>query len=253
MIFIINVILAIITNDRVDEINKLTLLAEKSFLEKNYSESIKNYKTLIDSLDYSNEKIFLNLAHAHLLLSDTLNAIENYNLASLTDNGKIKSIAFQQLGNINEKNNKLNEALNFYKESIIADNNNNDSKFNYELIKKKLEQEKNQKQDKKKENKEDSQNNQKKNQSENKKQDKEGKEEKNNENKNQEEKKQNENSKNDQKKSKEESIEEKLKKINMTKKKAEMILNALNNNEFQYIQQLKRKPTKKTDKSKPDW
>jgi len=253
MIFIINVILAIITNDRVDEINKLTLLAEKSFLEKNYSESIKNYKTLIDSLDYSNEKIFLNLAHAHLLSSDTLNAIENYNLASLTDNDKIKSIAFQQLGNINEKNNKFNEALNFYKESIIADNNNNDSKFNYELIKKKLEQEKNQKQDKKKENKEDSQNNQKKNQSENKKQDKEGKEEKNNENKNQEEKKQNENSKNDQKKSKEESIEEKLKKINMTKKKAEMILNALNNNEFQYIQQLKRKPTKKTDKSKPDW
>ena len=253
MIFILNVILAIITNDRVDEINKLTLLAEKSFLEKNYSESIKNYKTLIDSLDYSNEKIFLNLAHAHLLSSDTLNAIENYNLASLTDNGKIKSIAFQQLGNINEKNNKLNEALNFYKESIIADNNNNDSKFNYELIKKKLEQEKNQKKKKKKENKEDSQNNQKKNQSENKKQDKEGKEEKNNENKNQEEKKQNENSKNDQKKSKEESIEEKLKKINMTKKKAEMILNALNNNEFQYIQQLKRKPTKKTDKSKPDW
>ena len=39
----------------------------------------------------------------------------------------------------------------------------------------------------------------------------------------------------------------------MTKKKAEMILNALNNNEFQYIQQLKRKPSKKTDKTKPDW
>ena len=39
----------------------------------------------------------------------------------------------------------------------------------------------------------------------------------------------------------------------MTKKKAEMILNALNNNEFQYIQQLKRKPSKKKDKSKPDW
>ena len=33
----------------------------------------------------------------------------------------------------------------------------------------------------------------------------------------------------------------------MSKKKAEMILNALNNNEFQYIQQLKRKPNKKKD------
>ena len=50
-----------------------------------------------------------------------------------------------------------------------------------------------------------------------------------------------------------ESLEEKLKKINMSKKKAEMILNALNNNEFQYIQQLKRKPNKKKDTTKPDW
>jgi len=252
MIFVLNLILTIIINDKIDQINKLTSLAEKSFLNKNYSESIKNYKTLIDSLDYSNEKVFLNLAHAHLLSSDTLNAIENYNLASLTENNKIKSIAFQQLGNINEKNNKLNEALNFYKESIIADNENNDSKFNYELVKKKLEQEKNQ-QNKEKDNKENSKENQKKNQSENKKQDKEGQEDKKKESESQEEKKQNEQSKNDQKKSNEESIEEKLKKINMTKKKAEMILNALNNNEFQYIQQLKRKPSKKTDKTKPDW
>ncbi len=252
MIFVLNLILTIIINDKIDQINKLTSLAEKSFLNKNYSESIKNYKTLIDSLDYSNEKVFLNLAHAYLLSSDTLNAIENYNLASLTENNKIKSIAFQQLGNINEKNNKLNEALNFYKESIIADNKNNDSKFNYELVKKKLEQEKNQ-QNKEKDNKENSKENQKKNQSENKKQDKEGQEDKKNKSESQEEKKQNEQSKNDQKRSKEESIEEKLKKINMTKKKAEMILNALNNNEFQYIQQLKRKPSKKTDKTKPDW
>ena len=30
-------------------------------------------------------------------------------------------------------------------------------------------------------------------------------------------------------------------------------LDALNNNEFQYIQQLKRKSKKKLDKNKPDW
>ena len=50
MIFIINVILAIITNDRVDEINKLTLLAEKSFLEKNYKE-----EPLVGIMKYPNE------------------------------------------------------------------------------------------------------------------------------------------------------------------------------------------------------
>lgn len=252
MIFIINIILVFILNDRIDEINRLTDSAEKSFFSKNYDESIRNYKTLIDSLDYSNEKIYLNLAHSYLLSNDTLNAIENYNFASLTENNKIKSIALQQLGNINEKNKKLDEALSFYKESIIANNNNEDSKYNYELVKRRIEEEKkkNQQNNKKDQNK-NSKDNQKKDQSENKKQDKEGKEDKNNQN--QDEQKQNKENEKNEKKSEEESVEEKLKKINMTKKKAEMILNALNNNEFQYIQQLKRKPSKKTDKSKPDW
>ena len=252
MILILNIILVFILNDKIDEINRLTNSAEKSFFSKNYDESIRNYKTLIDSLDYSNEKIYLNLAHSYLLSNDTLNAIENYNFASLTENNKIKSIALQQLGNINEKNKKLDEALSFYKESIIADNNNEDSKYNYELVKRRIEEEKkkNQQNNKKDQNK-NSKDNQKKNQSENKKQDKEGKEDKNNQK--QDEQKQNKENEKNEKKSKEESVEEKLKKINMTKKKAEMILNALNNNEFQYIQQLKRKPSKKTDKSKPDW
>ena len=252
MILILNIILVFILNDRIDEINRLTDSAEKSFFSKNYNESIRNYKTLIDSLDYSNEKIYLNLAHSYLLSNDTLNAIENYNFASLTENNKIKSIALQQLGNINEKNKKLDEALSFYKESIITDNNNEDSKYNYELVKRRIEEEKkkNQQNNKKDQNK-NSKDNQKKNQSENKKQDKEGKEDKNNQN--QDEQKQNKENEKNEKKSEEESVEEKLKKINMTKKKAEMILNALNNNEFQYIQQLKRKPSKKTDKSKPDW
>ena len=252
MILVLNIILVFILNDKIDEINRLTNSAEKSFFSKNYDESIRNYKTLLDSLDYSNEKIYLNLAHSYLLSNDTLNAIENYNFASLTENNKIKSIALQQLGNINEKNKKLDEALSFYKESIIADNNNEDSKYNYELVKRRIEEEKkkNQQNNKKDQNK-NSKDNQKKNQSENKKQDKEGKEDKNNQN--QDEQKQNNENKKNEKKSKEESVEEKLKKINMTKKKAEMILNALNNNEFQYIQQLKRKPSKKTDKSKPDW
>ena len=252
MIFIINIILVFILNDRIDEINRLTDSAEKSFFSKKYDESIRNYKTLIDSLDYSNEKIYLNLAHSYLLSNDTLNAIENYNFASLTENNKIKSIALQQLGNINEKNKKLDEALSFYKESIIANNNNEDSKYNYELVKRRIEEKKkkNQQNNKKDQNK-NSKDNQKKDQSENKKQDKEGKEDKNNQN--QDEQKQNKENEKNEKKSEEESVEEKLKKINMTKKKAEMILNALNNNEFQYIQQLKRKPSKKTDKSKPDW
>ena len=223
----------ILEND-ISKINKLTKNAEKAFKEKNYKVAINDYNTLIDSFNISNEKIHLNLAHSYLLSNDTLKAIENYNMASITNNNKIKSIAYQQLGNINESKNKLKNATEFYKKSILSNNSNLDSKYNYELVTKKLkEQEKKKKEKNKKE--EDNKNQQ------------------NKEQENKEKNKKEQENKNQQNKEQEKSIEEKLKEVNMSKKKAEMILNALNNIEFQYIQQLKRKASKKIDKNKPDW
>ncbi len=250
---IIKFIIIILLNiNNIDEINRLTKEAEIYFKNEEYGKSIANYKILIDSFDVTNEKIYLNLAHSHFLNNDTAKALENYTYATITDNNKIKSIALQQIGNINESRNKLEEALDFYKESILSDNNNIDSKFNYELVKKKIQEQKENKQEKpdEKNNKEDKKEDKKEN-SENKKNDEKG-------NKDEQEKEKNEpqEDKNEQKNSENsdnESLEEKLKKINMSKKKAEMILNALNNNEFQYIQQLKRKPNKKKDSTKPDW
>ncbi len=49
------------------------------------------------------------------------------------------------------------------------------------------------------------------------------------------------------------SREDMLKDLNLTEEKARMILEAMKNNEIQYIQQNKRKPTKKPDSGKPDW
>ena len=250
---IIKFIIIILLNiNNIDEINRLTKEAEIYFKNEEYDKSIANYKILIDSFDVTNEKIYLNLAHSHFLSNDTAKALENYTYATITNNNKIKSIALQQIGNINESRNKLEEALDFYKESIISDNSNIDSKFNYELVKKKIQEQKENKQEKpdEKNNKEDKKEDKKEN-SENKKNDEKG-------NKDEQEKEKNEpqEDKNEQKNSENsdnESLEEKLKKINMSKKKAEMILNALNNNEFQYIQQLKRKPNKKKDSNKPDW
>lgn len=250
---IIKFIIIILLNiNNIDEINRLTKEAEIYFKNEEYDKSIANYKILIDSFDVTNEKIYLNLAHSHFLSNDTAKALENYTYATITNNNKIKSIALQQIGNINESRNKLEEALDFYKESIISDNNNIDSKFNYELVKKKIQKQKENKQENPNEkNKKEDKKEDKKENSENKKNDEKG-------NKDEQEKEKNETQedKNEQKNSENsdnESLEEKLKKINMSKKKAEMILNALNNNEFQYIQQLKRKPNKKKDSTKPDW
>ena len=173
---IIKFIIIILLNiNNIDEINRLTKEAEIYFKNEEYDKSIANYKILIDSFDVTNEKIYLNLAHSHFLSNDTAKALENYTYATITNNNKIKSIALQQIGNINESRNKLEEALDFYKESIISDNNNIDSKFNYELVKKKIQKQKENKQEKpnEKNNKEDKKEDKKEN-SENKKNDEKG-------------------------------------------------------------------------------
>ena len=46
---------------------------------------------------------------------------------------------------------------------------------------------------------------------------------------------------------------EKLKEMKISREKAEMILQAMKNNEIQYVQQDKRKAKKRKDRSKPDW
>jgi len=247
LILILLVLSNNILENNISKINKLTKNAEKAFKEKNYKVAINDYNILIDSFNISNEKIHLNLAHSYLLSNDTLKAIENYNMASITNNNKIKSIAYQQLGNINESKNKLKNATEFYKKSILSNNSNFDSKYNYELVTKKLkEQEKKKQENKNQENKE-------KNNKEEEKKKQENKNQQNKEKNNKEKNNKEQENKNQQNKEQEKSIEEKLKEVNMSKKKAEMILNALNNIEFQYIQQLKRKASKKIDKNKPDW
>ena len=46
---------------------------------------------------------------------------------------------------------------------------------------------------------------------------------------------------------------DKLKEMNISEEKAQMILEAMKNNEVQYIQQNRRKATKKKNSGKPDW
>ena len=45
----------------------------------------------------------------------------------------------------------------------------------------------------------------------------------------------------------------KLQEMNMSEEKARMILEAMKNSEMQYLQQVKRRPTKPRDSNRPDW
>jgi len=287
-------ILSIIITDptKIGKINSLKADAKKLFNGGKYDEAIKKYRYLVDTLDVTEDEVKLNLASAYFLTRDTSNARTAYQELAQNTKPAIRSTALQQLGVLNNQQGKAEEALSQFKQAIKADPTNTDARYNYEMLKKKLDDQKKkdeQNKDKNKDQKEkDKKDEQKKNEKEQEKKDQEKKdqEKKDQEKKEQEKKEQeqkDQQKKDEQNKSEQEKKEEqekkdqekteqqkeedqrkkeqkpspevakKLKEMNMSPEKANMILEAMKNQEIQYLQQNKRKATKSKDKSKPDW
>ncbi len=264
--------------DKIARINKAKKEAEKAYLAENYALAKATYLYLKDSLGVEDESLLLNLANTQFLLNDTTNARSTYSALKESPNKVIRSIAQQQLGALEFQNKKYKEALNNYKSALKADPSNSDARYNYELLKKLIKEQEEQQEQQKQQNKDqqnkdqqnkDQQNKQ--NQEQEKKdQEKQDKQQEEQEKKDQEQEDQDEKDKDkqeqeeqkpeDQEQQEEEQEskpnpidEDKLKEMKITEEKARLILEAMKNNEVQYIQQNKRKAKKKKDPNKPDW
>ena len=235
-------------------INTYKADAEQSFLAEDFSQAVSQYKFLVDSLNVNEDAIHLNLGHAYHQMGDTAQARTAYNRATLSSNAALKSIAYQQLGVISKSNKNLKESLTYLKASIKANPDNSDAKYDFELVKKLMQENQDQ------ENKEDQEKKEDQNQesdSENEEQkDQEGDEQEQDQKDDSSEKKNQDESPSEEDPTDEianKSTQEKLSEMNISPEKAEMILEAMRNGEIQYIQQQKRKATEKKDKGKPDW
>ena len=281
------------------KVNKAKEEAKKAYLDENYALAVTKYQYLIDSLGVQDDRAQLNLSHAYLLTQDTTAAMQGYNmLANDRTPADIRSIANQQLGVITTAQNKKELALEYFKQALRANPRNEEARFNYELIKKELEEEQQQKEqeDKEEEQKDDQQKDQEQKEQEKQQQEQQQKEqeqsneqdgkEEQEENKGdqeqqdaQEQEEQGKESEEEQAKQDEEASDEQqeadqeqeqseekaqeqreaalMEKLdnleNMDRDQALMYLEAMKNNEIQYLQQNKRKATKKVDRSKPDW
>lgn len=267
--------------DKIAKVNKAKREAEKAYLAEDYKLANEKYTYLRDSLGVADDKLSLNLANTQYLLNDSTNAQSTYSALRESPDANIRSIANQQLGAMQFKSKKYEEALKDYKAALKADPSNADARYNYELLKKLLkkqeeEQEQNKdqqnkdqenkdeenkdKQDQEKQDQEQEQDKSKEEQEQNKEEQQEqDKEEQEQEKKDQQEKEEQKPEDQEQEKDKEEQNkpnpidEEKLKEMQITEEKARLILEAMKNNEVQYIQQNKRKAKKKKDPTKPDW
>ena len=262
----------------IGKINSTKADAKKAYLAGDYKTAVEKYTYLVDSAGVREDEVMMNLANSYFHLNDTSSAVSAFQPLTMSNNPRLKSIANQQLGVLSNRKGNFEEALNYFKQALRANPGNDDARFNYEMVKKKLEEQKKneqknqdknkdkqEQQDKEKQDKQDQQkkeqdqqqkDQQKKDQENKEKQDQEKKdqEEKDKKDKQEKDKEQEEKEKQDkEKKDIPPSVKEKLKDMDMSEEKAKMILEAMKNQEIQYLQQNKRKASKQRDKSKPDW
>ncbi len=256
--------------------NQTKKKAQKSYNAKNYKNASNYIHTLLDSLKLKNNQAELNLGHCYYLLKDTTQSKKHYTNSSTTADPLLKSIAQQQLGILSYQAKDLEKALAYSKESLKINPANEQARYNYEVIKKILEKKQNDQQknkdnnqsDKKNKNEEDknqdsssskkdkkeSDNSEKQKKEGEKKQDsskdknqtEEGKKDKQKEEKNTEEEKEASNQK-------KEKLRQELKKLQLSEEKANAVLEAMKNNEVQYLQQQQRKTKKNNRPNQSNW
>lgn len=256
---------------KIGEVNKAKEKAKESYARGEYKDAAAQYR-LLDSLGVKEEEVTMNLAHSYYHLNDTVNARNAYLGLTNSASADYRSVSYQQLGMLSHRENKLEEALTYFKSSLKANPANEEARYNYEMVKKKLEEQKKQQQqqrddqDKKDQEQKDNkdkqdQKDQKQNEQQQKDKEKKEQEEKQKQEqqkKDQEKKEQQQKEQQEQEEKKDEKKEqspssEKMKQMKISEEKAKMVLEAMKNQEVQYLQQNKRKATKPKDKGKPDW
>jgi hypothetical protein len=264
--------------NKISRVNYHKREAEKAIDSEDYMKAINSYKILIDSMQVDDDRLYLNIANAYYQSADTTNAAYYYSRIIDSEDPLLRSQAYQQLGVINQQQNKNEASLQHFKQALKANPSNDQARYNYELLKKIMDQQQQQEnqdnqeeqdqeqQDQEKDQNKENQEQQDQQNEENQKQ--EEQEQQQNEEKGEQEQNQQEESEQQQQQGEEQQQEtdeegeenqmppsrkEKLEELNLTEEKAKMILEAMKNNELQYLQQMQRKATKKPDSDKPDW
>jgi tetratricopeptide (TPR) repeat protein len=269
--WVLAVMLALLSDPlKLTRINEAKRDAREAYEKGDYATAIRHYRYLTDSLGVEEDEIHLNLAHAYYRSDDSVHTRSAYERVTRSGDARLRSTAYQQLGVMANAANRPEEALTLFKEALRANPSNADARYNYELVKKKLEEQEKQDQEQKKDNqdkkdqkdqkeqqKRDQQdNNQKKQDQKEKAQDQQTPQQQKEQQEKQQQEKQQQSGPQEQEKQQQPadpSLSDKLKEMKISEEKARMILEAMKNNEVQYLQQNKRKATKPKDKGKPDW
>ena len=285
--------------DRVAKQNALKKEAKAAFMEEDFKTAIEKYSYLHDSLNVRDDNILLNLATAQYKSADSAGALGNYQKLTSSADKNIRSVAYQQLGIMNNAPQQREKALDYFKKALKANPANEEARYNYELLKKLMQEQENQqdqqnnddqKEDQQKEEKDQEKQEQEKDQQDQQQKDQQQQDQEKGDKQDEEQKDQQQDQQEQDKEQQEQSQEQqegdekkdkeqqegqaeqddsegkkdekeeippathkKLQEMKISPEKAKMILEAMRNQEVQYIQQNKKKARNRAKNGKPDW
>ncbi|WP_041779410.1 hypothetical protein [Belliella baltica] len=253
--------------------------AAKSYAETNYEKSVDDHLFLTSEFGINGPEATYNLGLSYQFAEESEEAQRTFMSLLSSPNPMIASFASNHNGLILAKGEKYEEALEAFKYALIKDSKNEAARYNYELLARWLEENQDQKDQEDEgendENQDDQEQEEQENQEQEEKKDEnkkngEGEEEtENDENAESEKKEDKEGEKSQNEKDSQEpsemdsdlserekameQLKEKLKEMNLTPEQAAQILDAMNAAELRYIQQNRKKATKRPERGLPDW
>ncbi len=133
--------------NKIARINKAKRAGQEAYKNGNMEAAISSFRLLTDSLGVDEDPVLLNLANAYFQQKDTTNAAEYYARVLTSEDGDLRSLAYQQMGVINQQQNKLENALSDFKNALKSNPQNADARYNYELLKKTMKEQEEQQKD----------------------------------------------------------------------------------------------------------
>ncbi|WP_299250564.1 tetratricopeptide repeat protein [uncultured Cytophaga sp.] len=129
--------------NKIEDSNTIKLKANQAYKTHYYSEAIKLYDELLTKYEPNSEAIKLNLAHAHFKAKGFAAASKLYTELTLSPNVEIRSTAFCQLGVIQHQTKRYTLAIYYFKEALRVNPNNLIAAYDFELLKRTLQKQKN--------------------------------------------------------------------------------------------------------------
>lgn len=258
--------------------NKAIKEASRSYAEANYEKSVEDHLKLAADFGVRTPNATFNLALSYHYNGQLEEAQRTYQSLQSNSDKMIASFAANQNGILLAQQNQYQEALTAFKFALIKQPENEQARYNYELLSRWLEEnpDREQEQDDQGESQDDQQEQQdqqdqdQQSQENQEKKDGEGDEKTDEDEASESEKKddtsgdksqQEEDSQepselesdlSDREKAMEK-LKEKLEEMNLTPEQAAQILEAMNAAELRYIQQNRKQPTKRPDRGLPEW